>query len=96
MGLQNGTILDGATVSATGGTSKTLTTDGLQVTGGIHLIDASVTDYRTQPNITAKNKQPVLQADGYYGKRKRTMSLAFPKVLSSGKQGFPLDRKSVV
>lgn len=92
MGLQNATILDGATLSATGGTSKTLTIDGQQVTNGIHLADASVADYRTRPNVTAKVKQYTLNSDGLYGKGKRSLTLTMPKILSSGKQGFPCIR----
>lgn len=92
MPLQNASIQDGATIGVTGGTTVTLSTDGLQVPSGIHLIDASVTDYRTRPNVTCRNKVPVLQPDGTYGKGRRTMALAFPKVLASGKQGFPCIR----
>lgn len=92
MPLQNASILDGASISATGGTSVTLSTDGLQVPSGIHLIDASVTDYRARPNVTCRNKVPVIQPDGTYGKGRRSTVLAFPKVLESGKQGFPCVR----
>ena len=67
MGLQNGTLMDGATLTVNGGTLKTLSVDGQQVVGGIHLQDSSVTDYRTRPNATAKVKLPTLGSDGYYG-----------------------------
>lgn len=92
MGLQNGTLMDGATLTVNGGTTKTLSVDGQQVTGGIHLQDASVTDYRTRPNATVKTKLPVLTSDGTYGKGKKSFTLVHPKVLASGKQGFPLLR----
>lgn len=92
MGLQNGTLMDGATFTVNGGTSKTLSVDGQQVVGGIHLQDASVTDYRTRPNATVKTKLPSLLSDGTYGKGKKSFTLVHPKVLASGKQGFPLLR----
>ena len=92
MGLQNGTLSDGGNITVTGGTTVTLSVDGQQVIGGIHLQDASVADYRTRPNATAKTKMPTLTADGTYGKGKKSLTLVFPRVLASGKQGFPLVR----
>lgn len=92
MGLQNGTLSDNGTISVSGGTTVTLSVDGQQVAGGIHLQDASVTDYRVRPNATAKAKMPSLGADGTYGKGKKSFTLVFPRVLASGKQGFPLVR----
>lgn len=92
MGLQNGTLSDGGSIAVTGGTTVTLSVDGQQVIGGIHLQDASVSDYRTRPNATAKTKMPSLNADGTYGKGKKSFTLVFPRVLESGKQGFPLVR----
>jgi hypothetical protein len=86
------TILDGATVSATGGTGKTYTTDGTSVTGGIHLADASVADFRVRPNITAKVKMPTLQADGSYTKMKVSAVHVVPQILASGKTVFNLVR----
>jgi len=92
MPLQNGTIADGGTISVAGGTVKTFSVDGQPVVNGIHLQDASITDYRTRPNVTAKNKLATLAQDGTYGKGKRSMTIVLPKVLASGKQGFPLAR----
>lgn len=92
MGLQNGTLFNGGSIAVTGGTIVTLSVDGQQVIGGIHLQDASVPDYRTRPNATAKTKLPNLNADGTYGKGKKSFTLVFPRVLESGKQGFPLVR----
>lgn len=92
MALRNATILDGASISATGGTSKSLTTDGQLIVNGVHLIDASVTDYRVRPNISARNRNPALQSDGTYGKGRRSMTITIPKVLANGKQGFPCFR----
>lgn len=84
MGLQNGTLLDGATVSATGGTAVTLSIDGQKVNNGIHLINAANTDYRTRQHVSAKTIQPTLKANGTYTKGKKSMTLTHPKVLASG------------
>lgn len=92
MPLNNATIANAPTISITGGTPVTLTSDGQQVTNGVHLIDASVTDYRTRPNLTCKSKNPTLKSDGTYGKAKKSISIVCPKVLASGVQEFPTIR----
>lgn len=89
MALQNGTILVGATNSSTGGTSKTLSADGVQVQGGVHLIDASNTDVTTRLAITAKSKPGQLDAvTGEWSMDKRSLTVTIPKVVN-GKQKFP-------
>lgn len=93
MGLQTATILDGATCSATGGTSKSYQPDGLPVTRGVHCIDTSVTDFKVRPQFSAQVKQPVLASDGItWSKGRKTVTFQIPKVLASGKQIFPLVR----
>lgn len=90
MGLQNATILDGGTVATTGGTSKTLTTDAMPVVGGIHLIDASVSDIRIRPTATCKVKQPSVDpATGKWTSGWKQLTLTFPKILADGTQKFP-------
>lgn len=92
MPIQGMTFLQGGTVSTTGGTSKTLTTDGQQVANGIHLIDASVTDFKTRPNCTVKYKAPTLQADGSYTKSKMSFVGVRPFQSADGKTHFNLVR----
>lgn len=92
MGLLNGTILDGGVIATTGGTSKTLSSDGLQVAGGIRLIDASVADYRARPTFLFRTVQPSMQADGTLGKGKRELVITIPRVNALGKQTFPCIR----
>lgn len=93
MGLQNATILDGATVGATGGTSKTLSVDGIPVTNGIHLSDFSVADLRTRPNVTAKNRPAAYnKSTAKWTKGKRELVLTFPKILADGSIEYPLVR----
>jgi len=89
MPIKNGTILSGATISATGGTSSTLTSDGQTVQNGVHVIDASVTDFRVQPHITFKNRPAKVGSDGKWGKFKRENVLTIPKILADTSQGFP-------
>lgn len=90
MPINGATVLKaGATTTFGGGSSVTLTTDGLEIKSGVHVIDASVTDYRIRPNFTFRNRPPALQADGTYGKGKRSAQVDVPKILASGKQGFP-------
>lgn len=89
MGLQNGTILDGATVSASGGTSKTLVPDGVEVVSGVHLIDSSNADVTTQLSITAKSKPASFDTKtGKWAKSKNSMTATIPQVIDTV-QEFP-------
>jgi len=95
MPLNGMTHLQGGTVSATGGTSKTFTSDGMVVPGGIHLIDSSVTDFRTLPNSTVKYKGPVLKADGKYTKGKHSFVSVRPFLSADGMTHFNLVRTEI-
>lgn len=86
------TILAGATLSATGGTSKTYTPDGVTIVGGAHLSDASVTDFRVRPTISAKAKMPSLAPDGGWSKGKYSLTHSVPMTTASGKVVFNLVR----
>ena len=89
MALQNGTILDGATVSASGGTSKTLVVDGVEVANGIHLIDSSNPDVTTQLSMTAKSKPATLDAKTkLWQKQKSSLTVTIPQVIDTV-QEFP-------
>lgn len=92
MGLQNMQILTGATLSATGGTAVSYTPDGKTIVNGLHLIDATVTDFRTRPRVTAKTKDPVLMQDGSYTKDKRSITLVEPFIAADGNTYFNLIR----
>lgn len=92
MPLQNASIKNGATFTTVGGVDVVLSTDGLQVVNGVHLVDAATADFRVRPNITARTKNPTLLADGTYGKGRRSMTITIPKILANGKQGFPCFR----
>jgi len=90
MPIVNGTILDGATISATGGTSKTLSLDGTLVSNGVRVSDFSVTDARVRPSVSAKNRPASYDRNtGVWKKRKSECVLTFPKVLASGVIEYP-------
>lgn len=79
-------------MTPTGGSDKTLTTDGVTVQNGLHLIDAANADFRTRANCTIKNKPPTLQADGKYSKDKKSVTYVQPKLLADGSTVFNLVR----
>lgn len=92
MPVNGASIPVGATFTPAGGTAKSYTSDGQSVVNGIHLIDASVTDFRTRPQMTLKTKLPSLDNFGVYSKGRRSLVCTIPKVLASGKTVFPLIR----
>lgn len=84
MSLQNASILTGATLSATGGTAQSFVPDGLEVKGGVHVVDASVADFRIRPAITAKSTQPATLPNGTFTKDKRIITYVEPFIDSKG------------
>lgn len=95
MAIQGMSFLQGGTITASAGTAKTLTTDGQVVANGIHLIDASVTDYKTRPNCTVKYKPPVLGKDGSYTKAKMSFVGVRPFQSADGMTHFNLVRTEI-
>lgn len=90
MGLNGSTLLASATVSATGGTVKTYTTDGLKVNNGLHLIDASVADGRVRPSITVKSIPAKVNSDGKtWSNDKREVVVTNPKIITDLSTKFP-------
>jgi hypothetical protein len=93
MSLKNMTLKTGASaVAPTGGTDMVYADDGVTIQNGLHLIVPATADYSLREQCTAKFRPPVLQADGSYTKDKKTMSLAFPFVLASGKTVYSVVR----
>lgn len=95
MGLQNATLMVGATISSTGGTSTAFVPNGASVTNGTQVVDSTNTNAVTRASITAKTiKQAVIDVVTglFIGKTKRQMQLVRPKVLASGRVVFPLIR----
>lgn len=98
MGLQNATLLVGATVSAAGGTSTAFVPNGATVTGGIQVVDSTNTNAVTRASMTFRTiKQAVLDTMSglFSGKIKRQGQLVRPKVTASGRVVFPLVRIEV-
>lgn len=91
MGVQNTTLLSGATVAATGGTAQNFTPDGVFIQNGIHVADAGNASFITRESIAFRTKNPVL-VNGVYTKGKRWITLTVPRVLASGQTAFDLVR----
>lgn len=93
MPIQGGTILTGATISASGGTSSTLSADGQTVQNGVHVSDMAVTDFRVRPHATFKNVFATLnKTTGKWSKGKKSCVATFPRTMTDGTAGFPLLR----
>lgn len=95
MGLQNATLMVGATVSSTGGASTAFAANGASVVNGVQVIDSTSTNAITRASMTFRTiKQAVLDAlTGLFtGKIKRQGQLVRPKVTASGRVVFPLIR----
>lgn len=91
MPIKGSTILSGATISASGGTSSTLTLTGAEVKHGLQVADMSVTDYRLRPFVNFKQKQPAL-SNNVYSKARNEAVAVFPKLTANGNLVFPLAR----
>lgn len=84
MGLQNMQITTGATIAVSGGTAQTFSPDNLEVAGGVHVVDATVSDFRVRPGITFKAKSPTKKTDGTFTKEIRSGKLVLPYLDSAG------------
>lgn len=84
MGLQNMQITTGATIAVSGGTAQTFSPDNLEVAGGVHVVDATVSDFRVRPGITFKAKSPTKKTDGTFTKEIRSGKLVMPYLDSAG------------
>lgn len=98
MSVTNATLLVGATVAATGGTSVAFTPNGADVKSGIQLVDSVTTNAVTRAVITLRTiKAAVFDAvKGIFtGKTRRMGQVVRPKVLANGQVVFPLVRVEV-
>jgi len=79
MAIQNGTVLNGATLSAAGGTAKTLTLTAQKVNNGINVKDMSVADARYRPSWSFSSTPSVYDSKtGLWSKANKTASLSIP------------------
>lgn len=91
MALSSASLLQGATLSATGGTSKTYSVMGESIPNGKKLVDLTITDARLRGTVTCINRPSAYNAStGISSKGKRSLKLVEPKLLASGKMAFPL------
>lgn len=96
MALNGSTVLNGATISATGGTTITFGVSGKDVPNGVEIVDVGATDYTVRTSATFKVKMPNYNSvTGTWSKGKREIVLVKPKILASGALVFPLCRIDV-
>lgn len=95
MGLQNATLMVGAVVSSTGGTSTAFVPNGVSVANGIQVVDSTNTNAVTRASITFRTIKSAaidVVTGLFTGKTKRQVQLVRPKVLANGQVKFPLIR----
>lgn len=84
MAIQNGTILSGATLAATGGTAKTLALTAQKVNNGINVKDMSIADARYRPSWSFASTPSVYDSKtGLWSKANKTVSLSIPYSVAS-------------
>lgn len=84
MPLKGMTILEGTTISASGGTSKSFSLTGKQVPTGVNVADLSVADFRVRPNVDFRYREPVKTGGGVYSKDKSSVVVRRPKLKADG------------
>lgn len=93
MALSNATLVAGATISVTGGTTQTFAPSGTPVPDGVEIVDVNEADYRLRTRITNRAKMPSYNSvTATYSKGKRMVNIIKPKVLASGETVFPVVR----
>lgn len=96
MALKTMSLLQGATVAASGGTALAFADDGAVVPNGLHVIVPADTDFRTRRNVTFKNRASRYDPNsGSYAKGKRSASYQVPTVLDNGTTVFNMVRIEV-
>lgn len=89
MGLKNMSLLAGGSVATTGGVAQVFADDGQTIQNGVHLMVPADADYQTRRQCTVKYRPPTLDVkSGAYGKDKKSISYAFPQVLTDGRVIF--------
>lgn len=90
MGIKNSTILTTPTISASGGTSSTLKSTGVEIPGGVQVTDTSIADFSIRPIINFKYRPPKL-TNGVYSKAKHDVVIITPELVNDV-MVFPLIR----
>lgn len=90
MPINGATILAGATVSASGGTAKTYTENGLKVQNGKQVVDTSQTDGRIRPTITVRSAPGQYNAAvGKFSNDRAETTVTDPFIMADGTIDFP-------
>lgn len=89
MAISTSSILNGPTISISGGTAKTLALTETKKNGAVVCVDTSVTDPRLVPKYTYESAMHQMLADGSFTKARRQVQVTRPKQLASGKIDFP-------
>lgn len=89
MGLKDLTLAQDATIAVTDGTPVEFQDDGITIANGVHLVCTTDVAYTTRRQITAKVRQPSVDVKtGLYSKDKKSLSMAFPMLLTGNKPVF--------
>lgn len=78
MSLVNLGLLEGATLTAAGGTAVNFTPANGGVAGQIYLANATEADFRLRETVQAKASVPTQQANGEWSKDRRSMVINIP------------------
>lgn len=93
MALKNMSLLNDATLAASGGNACVFADDGITIPNGLHLIVPSDSNYSTRRQATFKYRAPVLdKKTNMYGKDKKSVSYVVPLTLSDGSTVFNVIR----
>lgn len=96
MSINNLTLLNGPTISVTGGTVQNFSPDGSDVKRGVQVADVAEADIRTRDLVVFKNTSGSLQTDGTWSKDRRSAKFVSPDLLPDGKQDFPFFEVTLV
>lgn len=81
-------INSGGTTSTSGGTAQTFNGSSSKVNDGRKYIDFAEDNFLEQQHIIVTAKEPVLQADGTFSKRKAKTKFVQPKMRADGSLVF--------
>jgi hypothetical protein len=72
------TVLDGATVTPSGGTSQVFVKSGTEVSNGYEVVDSGDSDFLMRDRIVGKIKPYTKLPDGSYSKQKTSFAYTSP------------------
>lgn len=93
--ISNLTLLTGATITPTGGTTQTFQPSGTNITSGMEVLDVAAGSHLTRKRAQFKTRMSTLQSDGSYSKMKFSATYIMPMVDSLGKVHYNLVRVEV-